>query len=118
VTDHVRTMSIYERNLAKIAAGDKTIEVRVAYPNNRRLKAGQLLRFLSGDDLECLTRIVRVAEYPTFDVMLDHEDPLAIGYTADTTRPEMLARLREIFPAHKEALGVLAIELTLDTTEP
>jgi ASC-1-like (ASCH) protein len=111
VSDRVRTMSIYPHNLDKIADGSKTIEVRVAYPNNRSLAADQLLRFLSGDR-ECLTRIVRVTEYRSFDDMLDHEDPLAIGYTVDMTREDMLTRLHTIYPAEKEVLGVLAIEVT------
>lgn len=106
----VRNMSIRAYNLEKIASGQKTIEVRVAYPNNRQLTAGQLLRFRAGDD-ECLTQIVRITEYPSFDEMLDHEDPLAIGYTPDMTREDMLTRARSIYPAEKEALGVLAIEV-------
>lgn len=110
--ERVREMSIRPYNLDKIAAGDKTIEVRVAYPNNRKLAAGQLLRFRAGGD-ECLTRIVRITEYPSFAEMLDHEDTLAIGYEPGTTRDEMLTRLRTLFPGDKEALGVLAIEVAL-----
>lgn len=57
----LRTMSVYPHNFDKIADGTKTIEVRVAYPNNRSLAADQLLRFMSGDR-ECLTKVVRVKE--------------------------------------------------------
>jgi ASC-1-like (ASCH) protein len=110
VTEKVRSMSLYRRNFDKIVSGQKTIEVRVAYDNNRNLAAGQALRFFSGDD-DCLTRIVRVTEYPSFEAMLDSEDPLAIGFEPDQTRDDMLSRVREIYPPEKEALGVLAIEI-------
>jgi ASC-1-like (ASCH) protein len=40
-----REMPIYKRYLDLIAAGRKTVEVRVAYSANKRLTAGQLLRF-------------------------------------------------------------------------
>lgn len=54
---------------------------------------------------------VRVSEHASLDDMLDHEDPQGIGYPADTTRDEMLARVRTIYPPEKEALGVLVIEV-------
>jgi ASC-1-like (ASCH) protein len=115
--ERVRDMSIRPYNLEKIASGDKTIEVRVAYPNNRKLGPGQLLRFLAGEDA-CLARIVRITEYPSFAEMLDHEDNLAIGYAPETTRDEMLTRLRTLFPGDKESLGVLAIEIARAGDEP
>jgi ASC-1-like (ASCH) protein len=112
VTEKIRTMSLPARTLAKIASGTKTVEVRVAYPNNEKLHPGQLLRFLGRDtDIDCLTRIIRVSRYGSFDDMLDAEDPATIGFDMGMTREDMLAREREIYPPHKEALGVLAIEI-------
>lgn len=110
MTVRLRNMSLYPRNMAKVMSGDKTIEVRVAYPNYRDLAEGQQIRFLSGED-SCLTRVLRVSSYPSFEALLDSEDPAAIGYDVGLSRDEMLARLRDIYPAHKEALGVLAIEI-------
>jgi ASC-1-like (ASCH) protein len=48
-------MSIYKQHFDLIASGTKTVEVRVGYPSIRRIAAGQLIRFVSGDE-ECLTR--------------------------------------------------------------
>ena len=45
--------------------------------------------------------------------MPDAEEPRAIGYKVGMARSEMLERLRTIYPAHEEALGVLAIEVSV-----
>ncbi|WP_028924822.1 ASCH domain-containing protein [Pseudonocardia acaciae] len=111
-TAPVRRMSIYKQYLRQIATGDKTVEVRVAYPKNRKLAAGDLLAFVSGDET-CLTRIVRVSEYSTFEDMLDTEEPVRIGFGEDETRAVMLETIREIYPPEKERLGVLAVEVEL-----
>lgn len=106
--ERAREMPIYKRYFDLIAAGKKTIEVRVAYPSNKRLVAGQLLKFTCRGE-ECLTRIKRIASYPSFDEMFDHEDVSTVNPTA--TRAEQLANIRLIYPAEKEALGVIAIEV-------
>ncbi|MGH8900422.1 MAG: ASCH domain-containing protein [Egibacteraceae bacterium] len=103
-----RVMSIYKQYLDLIASGTKTVEVRVGYPSMRRIAAGQLIRFVSGDE-ECLTRVTRVTEYPSFAAMLHQEDPTAIG--ASGGREELLNEIRKIYPPEKESLGVLAIEV-------
>src|SRR5207249_8594131 len=80
-----RAMSIYQKYLRLIAAGRKTVEVRVGYPSMRRIAAEDRIRFVSGDE-ECLTRVTRVTEYPSFEAMLDHEDPGSIGADEFETR--------------------------------
>jgi ASC-1-like (ASCH) protein len=106
--ERAREMPTYKRYFDLIAAGRKTIEVRVAYPSNKRLAPGQLLKFTCRGE-ECLTRITRIATYPSFDEMLDHENVSTVNPTA--TRAEQLANIRLIYPAEKEALGVIAIEV-------
>ncbi|MDT5025295.1 MAG: hypothetical protein QOE61_1721 [Micromonosporaceae bacterium] len=106
--ERAREMPIYKRYFDLIASGKKTIEVRVAYPSNRRLAPGQLLKFTCRGE-ECLTRIKRIANYRTFDDMFDHENVATVNPTA--TRAEQLANIRLIYPAEKEALGVVAIEV-------
>ncbi len=103
-----REMPIYKRYFDLIATGQKTIEVRVAYPSNKHLAPGQLLMFTCGGE-ECQTRIKRIATYRTFDDMLDHENVSTVNPTA--TRAEQLADIRLIYPAEKESLGVIAIEV-------
>jgi ASC-1-like (ASCH) protein len=106
--ERAREMPIYKRYFDLIAAGGKTIEVRVAYPSNKRLTTGQLLKFTCRGE-ECLTRIVRIATYPDFDDMFDHEKVSNVNPTA--TLEQQLASIRLIYPAEKEALGVIAIEV-------
>lgn len=103
-----REMPIYKRYFDLIASGAKTIEVRVAYDNNKRLAPDQLIRFTCRDE-QCLTRIVRVGRYTSFEEMFDREDVAAVNPTA--TRDEQLTNIRLIYPPEKEALGVIAIEI-------
>ena len=84
--------------------------MRVAYSSNKRLAAGQLLKFTCRGE-ECLTRITKVARYRTFDDMFDHEDVASVNPLA--SRAEQLANIRLIYPAEKEALAVIAIHVRL-----
>ncbi|WP_329426992.1 ASCH domain-containing protein [Streptosporangium sp. NBC_01495] len=103
-----RHMNLYRRYFDLVASGRKTIEVRVQYANLRNLAAGQYIRFACGTD-ECLTRVVRVARYTSFDEMLDTESPANVN--PDSPRQEQLANIRRIYTPEKEALGVLAIQI-------
>jgi len=96
--------------LQLIADGLKTIEVRVGYPKMRRIQAGHELTFFSGDET-VITHVKRVTEYTSFEDMLDHEDPVAIGGELGESKEELLAAIRDIYPPDKEQLGVLAIEI-------
>lgn len=105
-----REMNLYRRYFDLVAAGRKTIEVRVRYPNLRRLKAGDHIRFVCGRD-DALTRVKRVAKYDSFEKMLDGEGPANVN--PDSPREQQLANIRRIYGPEKEALGVLAIEIEL-----
>ncbi|WP_248961358.1 ASCH domain-containing protein [Sphaerisporangium perillae] len=105
-----REMNLYRRYFDLVATGRKTIEVRVQYPNLRTLKAGDHIRFVCGRD-EALTRVMRVARYPSFEEMLDAEGPARVN--PDSPREQQLANIRRIYGPEKEALGVLAIEIKL-----
>ncbi|MEU6035849.1 ASCH domain-containing protein [Actinomadura sp. NPDC047616] len=94
--------------LRLIEDGVKTVEVRVGYPSMRRIRAGQELTFVSGDE-RVPTRVTRVTEYPSFEAMLDQEDPRSIGGDLGEDREELLRVIRGIYPPEKERLGVLAI---------
>jgi len=106
-----RVIHIRRPYLDLIEAGTKTIEVRVGYSSMRKIEPGQVLVFESGD-ASCRTRVVAVAEYPSFEDMLDAEDNEAIG-SEGMTREQLLAACRDIYPPEKEKLGVLAIHLEL-----
>lgn len=105
-----REMNLYRRYFDLVAAGRKTIEVRVQYPNLRNLKAGDHIRFVCGRD-DALTRVKRVTKYPSFEAMIDGEGPANVN--PDSPREQQLANIRRIYGPEKEALGVLAIEIEL-----
>ncbi|MBO2451199.1 ASCH domain-containing protein [Actinomadura barringtoniae] len=105
-----REMNLYRRYFDLVAAGRKTIEVRVCYPNLRNLAAGDHIRFICGRD-DCLTGVKRVTRYASFEEMLDGEGPDNVN--PDSPRDQQLANIRRIYGPEKEALGVLAIEIEL-----
>jgi ASC-1-like (ASCH) protein len=112
-----RELNIRMPYLELIANGTKTVEVRVGYPRMRAIQAGQELTFVSGDR-RVPTWVRRVTEYPSFDAMLDHEDPRSIGGDLGEDRGELLAVIKTIYPPEKERLGVLAIEVERQPAGP
>jgi ASC-1-like (ASCH) protein len=108
----VRELNLYRQYFDLVAAGTKTIEVRVKYPHLADLAAGDTIRFrIKGTDETCEVRVIRVTEYADFEALLDGEGPANVNPTA--TRDEQLANIRAIYPPEKEALGALAIEIAL-----
>lgn len=101
-----KTLWIKEEYLQQILSGRKTVEVRVAYPNINRLQPGDIL--LLNEQYPYLLAAVR--RYPTFEALVGVEDPATIA--PDLPGPEaLLAACRAIYPAEKEALGVVALEI-------
>ncbi|MFI1369097.1 ASCH domain-containing protein [Streptomyces griseochromogenes] len=111
-TARVRELNLYRQYFDLVAAGTKTIEVRVKYPHLADLAAGDVIRFrIKGTDETCEVKVKRVTEYPNFESLLDGEGPANVNPTA--TRDEQLTNIRSIYPQEKEALGALAIEIEL-----
>ena len=109
-----KTLWIRDEYLNWILQGVKTVEVRVGYSNIARLEAGD--RLILNDKHPYVIR--RIGRYASFAELLDHEDPLTIA--PDLKSDELLAALHALYPAEKEALGVIALEispLNLDTTD-
>ncbi len=103
-------LTIRKPYLQLIADGIKTVEVRVGYPRMRKIRPGQELTFVCGDQ-RVKTRVRRVTEYPSFEAMLDGEDPRSVGGQIGEDREDLLRVIRGIYPPEKERLGVLAIEI-------
>ncbi|MFJ9246226.1 ASCH domain-containing protein [Streptomyces sp. NPDC101776] len=111
-TPRVRELSLYRRYFDLVAAGTKTIEVRVAHPHLTDLAAGDVIRFrIKGTDETCEVEVRRVTEYAGFEALLDGEGPSHVNPAA--ARDAQLAGIRPIYPPEKEALGPLAIEIRL-----
>jgi putative hydrolase of the HAD superfamily len=103
----IKTLWIREPYLEQILGGRKRIEVRVGYDNIRRLRPGDRLRLNNRH----LVSIARVGLYNSFEELLAHESPTAMA--PDLSPGELLGALRQIYPAEKEMLGVVALELSL-----
>ncbi|GAB4413427.1 MAG: hypothetical protein Kow00123_27110 [Anaerolineales bacterium] len=109
--DRPKTLWIKDAYLAQILAGQKTVEVRVGYPNILRLRPGSPLRL---NDIHP-ARVRRIAVYPDFAALVQAEDVarIAPGMSPD----ELLAALRALYPPDKEALGAVALEIELERGE-
>jgi ASC-1-like (ASCH) protein len=111
-TSRVRELNLYRQYFDLVAAGSKSIEVRIKYPHLADLAAGDTIRFrIKGTDETCEVEVKRVTEYAGFEALLDGEGPSNVNPNA--TRDEQLANIRAIYPREKEALGTLAIEIRL-----
>ncbi|MER6678390.1 ASCH domain-containing protein [Streptomyces sp. NPDC000983] len=109
-TARVRELNLYRQYFDLVAAGTKTIEVRVKYPHLADLAVGDTIRFrIKGTDETCEVKVVRVTEYTDFESLLDGEGPSSVNPTA--TRDKQLANIRAIYSPEKEALGALAIQI-------
>jgi len=110
----VRELNLYRKYFDLVAAGTKTIEVRVKYPHLADLAAGESIRFrIKGTHETCDVKVERVTEYPDFEALLDGEGPDNVNPTA--SREQQLTNIRAIYPPEKEALGALAIEIARTT---
>ncbi|NNJ61018.1 MAG: ASCH domain-containing protein [Dactylosporangium sp.] len=105
-----RELNTRKPYLRLISEGTKTVDVRVGSPGVRTIAAGQDLTFVAGTQ-SVRTRVKRVSEYASFEAMLDREESHAIGGSLCSSRGQLLAVIRSIFPADQERLGVLAIEI-------
>ena len=109
-TTRLHELNLYRQYFDLVAAGRKTIEVRVRYPHLADMAAGDTIRFrIKGTDETCDVRVLRVTAYDDFEALLDGEGPATVNPTA--TREQQLANIRSIYPPEKEALGALAIEI-------
>lgn len=109
--DHPKILWIKDTYLAQILSSQKTVEVRVGYPNILRLRPGSRLRLNDAHP----ARVRRLAVYPDFAALVAAEDVsrIAPGLTAD----ELLAALRGLYAADKESLGAVALEIGLVNEE-
>ncbi len=103
----VKTWWIKDEYLQQILSGRKTVEVRVAYRNIARLERGDIL-LLNGQHRYVVTDIRR---YPDFAALTAAEDPATIAPRLPG-REALLAACRAIYSPEKEALGVVALEIS------
>lgn len=105
----MRKMYIKRPYYDAIMSGRKTLEVRVGYNSIRRLEAGEPLQLETGN-ASGVVRIKSIRIYDNFANMLAAEPWHEIVPQAND-QATALRRLREIYPAHKEHLGVHVVEI-------
>lgn len=89
--------------------GRKTLEVRVGYNSIKKLRSGQLLQFETGHT-SGVVRIKSIRVYDNFADMLVTE-PWREIVPQVNSEAEAIKLLRDIYPAHKELLGIHVIEI-------
>ena len=103
----MRTLRVRKPYFNAIAAGTKTLEVRVGYDNIKNIRDGEQIQFQCGPTLRTVT-VAKVRKYPTFAAMLAKEDARQI---VPTDPSNALQILQGIYPAEKEALGVFVLQI-------
>ncbi|MFJ6569366.1 methyltransferase domain-containing protein [Streptomyces sp. NPDC091292] len=97
------------RSYAQVESGHKTIEVRVATPENAAVEVGDAIVFHDRDsDRELDVIVKRITRYSSFEDLRTAEDPARID--PDCRREDVLVNLRTAYPTAKEALGALVFE--------
>lgn len=109
----MRTMRIKRPYYDAILSGKKTLEVRVGYDSIRRYKVGDLIK-LETSQVSRVVRIKAIRNYATFASMIDQEEPSKI-VPNEVDKGKVLRLLKEIYPPHKEALGVYVFEIELSS---
>ncbi|PYZ97491.1 hypothetical protein CR205_02525 [Alteribacter lacisalsi] len=107
-------MGLYEETFHSMAAGRKSVEVRLNDEKRRRIKAGDEVVFTRVPGGEQLTVVVENAVvYPTFRAMFEAipaEAFDAAGWTID----EMVESMYEIYPPEREReWGTVALYVRL-----
>jgi len=104
----LKTLRIHNGYLQLIENGSKTLEIRVGYPHIKSIEPGSAIKLMSRNhSLRC--QVIGVRRYETFAEMLGSED---VGRALPgMSAAEALARLRQIYPAEKERLGVVVLQL-------
>lgn len=106
----MKTLRIKQRFFNLIQSGKKTLEVRVGYDSINRIQAGERLNLVTHTSSQNV-RISAIRRYDNFEVMLAKESFRHIAPDV-SSQVELLGLLKNIYPAHKEALGVVVLELT------
>jgi len=105
--DVMRTMRVKKRFYDLILSGRKPLEVRVAYENIKTIAVGERITLQTSNDSRAI--VVRdVRTYSDFETMLKIEEGEKI---APDHQGSVLELLREIYPPHKEQLGVVVLEI-------
>ncbi len=94
-----------------MAAGTKTVELRLLDEKRKRIKAGDTILFTCSKTGQVLrTEVVDVRVFPDFAALYEAYDPIAMGYRPG--EPVDPAHMEAYYPKEEqEQYGVVAISL-------
>lgn len=105
----MRTMRVKRRFYDLIKSGKKTLEVRVGYDSINRIQAGERIRLMIHTG-SFEVKVADIRRYRTFAEMLGVESWERIAPDS-RSKNEVLNLFKQIYPAHKEQLEVVVLEL-------
>jgi ASC-1-like (ASCH) protein len=106
---NMRIMRIKRPYFDAIMEGRKTLEVRVGYDSIKRYRVGDKIR-LETSQISGVVQIKQIRTYTSFGEMIRSETWRKI--MPDVHDQDLaLRKIREIYPPHKEALGIYVFEL-------
>lgn len=110
--DFMRVIRVKQHFLDLIRNRKKNLEVRVGYSNIRTIQPGERLRMAARAD-EIVVKVEDVRHYLSFEEMLKTENYSSVAPHL-TSREDVLALLKEIYPSNRERLGVVVLQITPD----
>ncbi len=104
-------MKLWKGPWEAMAAGTKTVELRLLDEKRRLVKAGDTILFTCSETGEVLhTEVTDVREFMDFRALYEAYDPIAMGYLPG--EPVDPAHMEAYYPKEKqEKYGVVAISL-------
>lgn len=108
----MRLMRVKQHYLNLIKNGQKTLEIRVGYPNTRTIQHGERIQLASRTET-IVVRVKDIRKYSTLDSMLNKEDTNLIA--PGLTKAQVSRLLKEIYPRHLEKLGVFVLEIQAES---
>jgi ASC-1-like (ASCH) protein len=101
-------MRIKKRFYDLIRSGKKTLEVRVGYDTINRIQVGERILLMTHTG-SFDVKVVDIRRYHTFVEMLGVEPWDRIAPDS-RSKDEVLSLFKQIYPSHKEQLGVVVLE--------
>ncbi len=105
-------MKLHRGPFALIAAGKKTVELRLNDEKRRLLTEGDTIVFTSADGEQLTVRVTALHKYPSFRELYKDFTPEEMGYLPDEKAdPKDMEAYYS--PEEQEKWGVLGIEVAL-----
>lgn len=107
-------MKLIDDQWHRVAAGTKTVEIRLNDAKRRRLRVGDAVTFVNLTTGALLVRhVAALTVFSSFGALYRHYPPVSVGSDPTDSVGQMVAETYQIYtPAQELEHGVVAIELT------